>query len=540
MRRSISPFPFPLMRRSVAPTCLLVALGCMLANPVLAQWGGGSVLGSGNRSSAGAGATRDSGADSQRAWKITPSFSSQLMYSDNIALSATDAESEWVLGVSPGIAIDGRTRRLKSRLQYQLNQLVYFENDQHNQSQNQLNTFNTLMLVDDRVYLDVSGRIGQQSLSALGAGSGRDYNLDGNRVETSSYDVSPYVRGLILGRVKYDLRYRHTLTRSDGEGGTDYAGDEFNAQFGSTIGKTRLSWSLAYQATQHDYDGQPSQEGETLTGLLNIKATPRLNLALGVLTDRNDYEGDGSSHSTGLALGVEWRPSPRTTLTARWDERGYGNTYDVTFNHRRPLSELRYTLSRGATALPANLAYTGYGGLYDLLYDQLQSSTPDPDARADAVRKILADYGLEAGSLAPGDFLRNQVTLQERHQMQWIKRGARNILTLSVEKSDSRSMTEFGLPLDPLDTGNQVQQTSLSATWSHKLSKRSNLSGTVVVRKNNGENEESREKSISVGYSKSLGEHANLSMTLTRRDTEGTESDDYTENSLMLLFGYRF
>lgn len=537
MRRS-SDFSRVMVPGSHAP--LMILLGCVLATPVLAQSAGSNPLGSGVSGSVSTGSGMEVDLRGQPAWKVTPSLSTQLLYSDNITLSESNAESDWVLGISPGVALDGRTRRLKSHFQYQVNQLIYFDHDQANEIQNQLNTFNTLMLVDDRVFLDVSGRIGQQSLSAFGAGTGRDYNLDGNRVETTRIEVSPYVRGVMLGRVTYDLRYRHTLTRSDGEGGSDYSGDDIDAKLGSAIGNTRFSWSLAYQGTRHDYESQSSREGQTLVGLLSYKVTPRLNLALGAVHDRNDYEGEGTIDNSGLALGVEWRPSPRTTLTARWDERSYGNTYDVTFNHRRPLSEVRYTLSRGATALPANLAYTGYGGLYDLLYDQLQSSTPDQDARAEAVRQILADYGLDAGSLAPGDFLRNQVTLQQRHQVQWVKRGVRNVLTLSAEQSDSRSLTEFGLPIDPLDTGNRVKQTSLSATWSHKLSQRSNLSGTVQLRKSDGESQESEEKTFSVGYAKTLGEHANLSVNLTRRDTDGSAGNDYTENSLMLLFGYRF
>lgn len=474
-----------------------------------------------------------------RRWTITPTFSVQALYSDNIGLSESGADSDWMIALAPGLALDGRTRRLKSHLDYQIRQVSYLDNDQANDTQNVLNTFNTLELVDDRLFLDVTGKIGQQSVSAFGATPGRAFNLDGNRAETSMLQVSPYLKGRFLDRITYDLRYRHSLTRVEGDTGADFTGDQWDARIGSAIPGTRMSWSLAYDASRYEYSRQDNRKQDALTGLLTIRATPRLNVSLGLVRDSNDFENRGASENTGLALGVEWRPSARTSLTASWGERGYGSAYDLSLNHRFPLTEVRYTLARGVSALPANLTYIGYGGLFDLLYANLATSVPDQDQRAAQVTKLLADYGLDPGSTEVGDFLRNQVTLNTRHSLQWVKRGVRNVLTVNIDRNESSGLTEFDLPIDPVSGSRRVEQTGISVSLSHKLSARSNLSGAMTYRKVDGDGgRDSRETSYNVSYHTLLGQHATVSASLSRRENKGDQAFD--ENALMLMFGYRF
>lgn len=69
---------------------------------------------------------------------------------------------------------------------------------QNNNTQNSLNAFGTLEAVENWLFIDASGNIYQQSISAFGAAPispGVNTNVNSNITETSTYQVSPYIRG---------------------------------------------------------------------------------------------------------------------------------------------------------------------------------------------------------------------------------------------------------------------------------------------------------------------------------------------------------
>ncbi|MGE5386982.1 MAG: TIGR03016 family PEP-CTERM system-associated outer membrane protein, partial [Betaproteobacteria bacterium] len=126
-------------------------------------------------------------ATQRRAWTITPTIEVTERLSDNILLTNTNRKSDEVTEISPGLRIDGQTARLKVHFDYQLRGIYYAEGSQSSHTQNALNTFGTLEAVDNLLYLDFSGVITQQSISAFGTQSPSTVNVNANSTETANF-----------------------------------------------------------------------------------------------------------------------------------------------------------------------------------------------------------------------------------------------------------------------------------------------------------------------------------------------------------------
>ena len=136
---------------------------------------------------------------------------------DNIDLTTTDKQSGLISQLSPGIRIDARTARLKMFLDYQLNAIAYSTGNNGNQVQNELNAFGTLEAIDNWLFLDFGGQITQQVINQFGQQSSSNVYNTGNTTETSTFFISPFIRGQLGGSADYFLRYNTSVTNSTGQ-----------------------------------------------------------------------------------------------------------------------------------------------------------------------------------------------------------------------------------------------------------------------------------------------------------------------------------
>ena len=134
-------------------------------------------------------------------WTITPTLAVTETATNNLNLSSTNTQSSLSTNIAPGIIIYGSGDRAKLRLNYSMNNIFYTADpSRNNQTQNSLNAFGTLEAVENWLFIDASGNISQQSISAFGAtpiSSDVNTSVNGNITETSTYQVPPYILSLI-------------------------------------------------------------------------------------------------------------------------------------------------------------------------------------------------------------------------------------------------------------------------------------------------------------------------------------------------------
>ena len=89
---------------------------------------------------------------------------------------------------------------------YGLHRILYANDPRLNNSQNALDSLMTVEMLENRFFVDVRANISQQSRSAFAAAAPDAASATANRVETSVYQLAPYLRGRIADIAAYQLR----------------------------------------------------------------------------------------------------------------------------------------------------------------------------------------------------------------------------------------------------------------------------------------------------------------------------------------------
>ena len=100
---------------------------------------------------------------------IVPRVSVVETFTNNALLDNANKRSDLITQVGPGIRISSNGGRIRGSIDYSLTELLYANNTSGRQSQNNLNASGTAEVVDNWAFVDFSGNIGQQSISAFGA-----------------------------------------------------------------------------------------------------------------------------------------------------------------------------------------------------------------------------------------------------------------------------------------------------------------------------------------------------------------------------------
>lgn len=481
------------------------------------------------------GSTDIPAAPPRRAWTIVPRISLGETLTDNVAPTSGVKRSDQVTEISPGIRIDGDTARLKLHLDYQLRQLFYAQESGRQNTQNYLNSFGTLEAVDKWLFVDVSGVVRQQEISPFRQQSASNTTVNSNRVETSSFRVSPFVRGRLAGNADYELRYDRSTTHSNSSLVTDVDTEEWGARIKGTTPLSTFGWALEASRKNVDYSNGRDNEADRLRGLLSYQFDPEFRISISGGRERNDFSSATKETRTTHGYGFDWLPTPRTQVSAFRERRFFGDGHIVTVSHRTPRTALSFTDSRDVAVLPSRFGMVGLGSIHDLIFAQLSSSIPDPVERSRYVDKLLQEYGLSPDVVVTRGFLTTRVSLQRRQEISYSLQGARNILTLSAARTEHEGLGSAGTD-QIFENFRNIRQRGVSISLSHRLTPLSSLN-VAASRQNSsgssGTNQTSELKSLHISFSTRLGPRTTASLGARRALFDSTITTPYTENALI-------
>lgn len=343
-------------------------------------------------------------------WQITPRISVGATYSDNIRLApASEAESDLVLQVDPGISARKKGGRLEVRFDYTAQGLLYTQQGEAKLNNNLLG-FSTAELYQDHFFLDAYGSISQVPVSSgsrvdagnlglVGGGSSfatslfnnpnlglpggadifspvglfSDIALTDDQTTATSFGLSPYWRQNFGGWSEALLRYRYNRTGfgqnadNNGQGGAsngDIQSVEANLKSGRRF--SALSWSLDYFHQQQDLQGQNSEGSDNGSTQENVagQATYRLNRQWALLAEagyeNNDLATFQEDNQNGSywGLGAIWSPNRRLDLTGL-----YGQNVNEVAVQWTPSARTRFELSRRDQTVGVNPGVHWQGSL---------------------------------------------------------------------------------------------------------------------------------------------------------------------------------
>lgn len=483
------------------------------------------------------------GLGGHRAWTIAPTISVQETFTDNVGLGQGRKESDQITEVSPGIRIDGNTKRLKLHFDYALHELYYAQGSRNTHTQNFLNTFGKLEAIENLLFVDMSGAIVRQNISAFGNQSAGNYSVNANNTETATFRLSPYLKGRLANYADYELRYSRSMVRAKSSVASDSDIDEWIAKIGGDTRFAALGWSVDASRQQYDYSRGRSSESDRLRGFLIYRINPQIKLSVSAGRESNDFLSVNKRNWNTYGMGADWNPNDRTQVSAFREKRFFGYGHNFSVNHRLQHSSIRYTDVKDVSASPNQVGSGGFGTYYDLLFTQLASAIPDPVARAAQVNAMLVAAGISPNVVVNGGFLNSQPTSRRNQELAWLLRGARNTITLAAVRSkDDRLGAGLGTG-DDFSVASSITQKGFNVGWSHQLSPQTALSVTGARSHSEGQaggqDQKTKQKVLSASLSTKLGPRTSAALTARRTEFDRT-TQPYNENALIGSLSIQF
>jgi len=214
-----------------------------------------------------------------------------------------------------------------------------------------------------------------------------------------------------------------------------------------------------------------------LKALLEVGGDTRIGAVVG--QDRTEYLL--SSHTDPLYGGtLEWAPGPRTQLKVDVEHRFFGESGQISLQHRTPFLMLSVNLLREPVDATSSFGTLAQGvDLRSALDAILTTRYPDPATRAGIVDGIVAGRGLDTHGNGAIDLLGDYPQLQTAAQGAITLFGARDTLSLAAYAMTMRALTRDGDPLSGLvGAGADNRQRGGTLQLEHRLA--AQLSATLL------------------------------------------------------------
>ena len=332
-------------------------------------------------------------------WKVIPAVDLRETYTDNVNQAERQfAQSQFVTELAPSLSIANNGPRLKLNAAIIEHLYAYSgaRPDGTNSSQLQLQANARAKLVENLLFMDASGSIGQQAISAFGpqVNNSNGYS-NANRAEVRTYRVSPYLSHHFDSIATAELRYARDSVNAGNGGLANSQADTASLSIASGAAFRTLGWGLQY--TRQDLDDSLARKSRVENALANLRyrIAPTFALTATGGYDKYDYEGfGGKTAGKTYSLGFAWTPSARTSIQASAGRHYFGKTYSLDAAHRSRRSVWTATYSDAITnsrdqfLLPATL---NTAATLDRLFS---ANLPDPVARQQAVDAYIRATGL--------------------------------------------------------------------------------------------------------------------------------------------------
>ncbi len=301
-----------------------------------------------------------------REWQFIPNFGIEETYTDNVELTITDPTSSLVSQAIFGLDVDYQSRVASFSFSGKNNNLFFSHDSDINDSYLALDTAGQYYLWTSGPALFASANVSNtnrsnadNSLADLVSGgtiqseaytTGILYNVNNSSfsIESSlAYSINRYEDGIgeyngvsaILNssnsnnaRITFWELSSDFSTRSQDFSGETRTGDQYrvDAKLGLI---TSLNLNPFIRFYDEDYSGNFGNQNQPTTSSwgpgMRWLVSPHLTVDLSY-----NYVFDDAVSDDYIATSIQWEPSARTSLTAGYSQRFFGDSYNLAIQHR--------------------------------------------------------------------------------------------------------------------------------------------------------------------------------------------------------------
>ena len=405
-------------------------------------------------------------------FRVTPSIAVEETFTTNVNLEPrADAKNDFITQITPSLSVNELGNRLKLQGSISAPILIYARTGADNDKvEPQVSLVGNAELVEKLLFVEALVSVTQAYVSPFGARPVTLTTTTGNRFTAETYTVSPYVVGG-RGDYSYELRDKHIWTTSNGSVASIPTSSYTNEIVGSLSRRPLpVGWTVQFDRS----DVKFSDQGALLTQMVRARAIwrpdPQVELSGGGGYEDNRYTAARYKDPT-YGFGVRWQPTERTTVSADYEHRFFGASYNLAFSHRTPLSVWSVQATRDTSTYPQQLATLPAGSNVSALLNQLLLSIiPDPIQRQAYIDELIRSGNLPPLLGGPVTLLTQQVLLREYASGTVGLLGVRNEVFLSIFRSRSQPVAGAGIALEgAVSSLADNTQTGGSIVWTHKL-----------------------------------------------------------------------
>jgi uncharacterized protein (PEP-CTERM system associated) len=470
---------------------------------------------------------------SQRGWLLTPTLGLDLTYTDNVTLLPSGGHSDFITRLSPGFRLEGQSARARAYVDFQVQQVDYHKTSDKDRTQRALNGRGTIELADDWLFVEMSGRIARQAVSAFGTPASGIDAINSNVVESSMYQIAPYMKGKLLGSADYLLRFDNTFYSSKSGSLDDTTIQSVLGTLAGSTSFSKLDWDVNANAQKTIYSNDRTNETSAARGSLIYVLNPQLRFTAIGGRETNDYVNFTKETTDISGWGFEWAPTERTQIGWTQEKRYFGDGHSFKFNHRTANTAWRLIDTRDvAIVAPQSLTFS-MGSYYDLLNEQLRLQYPDDVQRERQTLALLRVLGISPQAQVLGGFMTSRASINHTKEATFIWTGVRNVITFSAQSLDRTALgTGSGIP-DDFNSSPTIKQKGVSANWSHRLTPNASLALLANKSKTSGStsSQDTEYLLYSLMLTNRLGAYTTGSVGFRRTDANGAVG--YVENAIV-------
>lgn len=475
--------------------------------------------------------------------EITPTVSVLQTVTDSYRSEGSAAGSprrgEAITSAGPGLRVVSRSGRVQGFFDYGFNGVLHARDSRANEIQHRLSASGRAEAVPNHLVLNASASISRVPTSAFGVQSVDSTLTSRNQSELRTLSLQPVLSGVLGGAVAVQA----SANASRNDGGSQLGSRSSGAQLtlSPALGGRLIGWSLTGSRQISDFDGGRETTIDRALASVIVRPDAELQFSVRGGVERSDLASLQSRQYDNYGAGLLWTPGARTRISLDADKRQFGQSHQISLEHRMRRAVWRYTDSNSINDGTSSNGTGQQVTAYALFFALFASQEPDLAKRDLLVRDFLQRNGISPDTpMGGGGFLTSAVSIQRRQELSLALTGVRSTFTAAVYQTSSERGDTLSGADDDLAAG-PVRQRGLSVTVAHRLTPISGLSLGLASQRSRAQRTADHNDldSVTLGWNTRLGRSSDLALTL-RHARYDSDIDPYTENALTAAFSMRF
>jgi len=451
-------------------------------------------------------------------WELTDSLTTSLSTVDR---TGANSRSGTIFQLSPSVRLSGRGGRSSADINYRLTMSAGTSNSDPRPLAHNLVAKGNVDVIENFFTLGgtAAARVSGGS-SSSGPVDEINFNAD-NGQQSFSYGVTPQFRARINRHANFvSNNSLDWVVYSDDDDGSVDTGDSHSTRVHAGLrngrGFGRFSWQTDLSESRTHYDDRDDKRQELSAGV-GYRIDRKWSVRGSVGYEDNDVRTNRSDTNGAIwDVGASWVPNPRTSVSANYGARYFGDSYSADVRHRTRRTSLTLGLVRGVSSRRAAELVDSFF----FLVDDQGGILVDPDTGDPVIVNIPEFQPLDE------DFVRTSLS------------GGVTVTGRRSSVSLTGAIEDRAYEVSPIDE----QSYDFSIRASRRLS--AHLSATVrgtfsQTERDNGGSSDSY--LVGVSLSRQLGRRTNASINLQHRERSADSFEgSFTENRIGVSLTTRF